>query len=246
MLLHDWKMLSRCFIVMPITGVLYFLVTGYLGYFLFCLVYGYSRQGFLISTSCFSALGLLIGTLAGIDYLKRNRRIPAFTSSELRDPKGWFLKLEPMTCPDDVLIEIVRNLRGIYKAGKREKVIVLTFVIFLIGAGPVLFLLLVMEQALPYSALKMEYMIYSSAILILITAYVLLYVRLGKSYEFTGESIIERNRSGFVLNVISIDTIKSILAKNHVFVVTAGNNRMKVYRYKRLRTDMRRIVERMP
>ncbi len=231
---------------MPITGVLYFLVVGSLGYFLFCLVYGYSRQGFLISTSCFSALGLLIGTLAGIDYLKRNRRILPFASSELRDPKGWFLQLKPMTCPDDVLIEIVKNLRGIYKAGKCETVIVLLFVIFPGIIGPVLFLLVLIEQGVPYPDLKMALLIYLPAILILIATTAHLYVRLGKHYEFTGESVIERSRSGAVLNVISTNNIESILAKNHVFVVTAGDNRMKIRRYKRLRTDMRRIVERMP
>lgn len=231
---------------MPITGVLYFLVAGSLGYFLFCLVYGYSRQEFLISTSCFSALGLLIGTLAGIDYLKRNRRIPDFTSSELRDSKGWFLQLEPMTCPDDVLIEIVRNLRGIYKANKCEKVLVLMFVIFLGVIGPVLFLLLLIKHGFPYFALRIEHLIYLPATLSLIAEATYLYVRFGKTYEFTEQSIIERNRSGRELNVISIDNIKSISAKNNIFIVTAGENKLKVHLYNELKAEVRWIAGHVP
>ncbi len=246
MLPRNLGLLLRCFVVLPLVGTIYFFALGALIYSVVGLLQGFSRLALLIIVAGFSLIGLIIGILSGFDFRNRCRRIAALTSSE--PAKFWrsILQRELIEGPDSILISIMRNLRGRYKANGPESFIFSFFMIFFGLIGPGLFTFLLCEKGFPYSPFDIQQVISCLMILIQPPMAAYLYFQWGRNYEFTGPSIVERGRSGCELNVFPIDAIEMVITESEAVTIIAGNRKMKIHIYNQLRSEMRRVVERIP
>ncbi|MHC1730128.1 MAG: hypothetical protein AB9866_29715 [Syntrophobacteraceae bacterium] len=188
-------------------------------------------------------MGLLIGTLSGIDFFRRYRRIVALLSAESAEEWESILTQEQTGGPDGLMISIMRKVRGTYTASVHKAIIVWFFMVFFGIAGPALFIFLLYEKGFPYAPFSLEHFAALLIVAILPAAVIHLYFQWGRTFEFNGRSIIERDWSGYELSMLPIDEIDSIITESETFILIAGNKRMKIHMYNQLTSEMRRIVK---
>ena len=145
---------------------------------------------------------------------------------------------------NDYILRDIKLLRGTFTASPYEKIGIWLFMIVFGVAGPALFASALFAKGIP--RFPLDFYQYFAVLMILtgpIIA-VLSYIRLGRSYEFTEQTVIERNRVGRKLCTLSMEEIEKVTIKDSWLILNTSNKQIKFHMMKQLRIELKGIATR--
>lgn len=140
------------------------------------------------------------------------------------------------------MIQILKALRGTFRESFAEKLGRWTIILLIGVFDPILFLCVLLEHNTNITS-NLDRSIFLILILFFPAFAIYLFLKTGKSYEFTGLSVAELDRSGRSINVIYFDEVSYASRKGKTITLIASGKEMRIYAFRKLRVELQRIVD---